>query len=1421
MIKALHQSWLKNVASKHDFISVSLLQRQNISLKILQCIFSENCDIHYLLPEIIDFVERNQVDQQKFLELLFSFRDQLVLQEKEFGLPNNSFSLALQKLQDIIIKIGSYFSHLRMDLNITKQKVSYPKYDRIEGHILKLDHEFRIEKTNSSLLTFFGYEKDEIIGKHLLNLFSTSSRTIIQNSLKQLQNNLRLRIELEVEAQNKNNQRFQAVLKVSRINIEEESAQYTAYIQDNSYIQETQSTLNLLSLAMDSVSDGIIMIDPDAGGTLLFINDTIERMSGFSRKHLLGQPLGVFRGKKANEAEDQEVIDSSVKKGWKGEKHFVRKNGTEYLVSLDTRPVIDEYGKPIAIVAIVRDITDNKARENKILQLQKLVGSIINNLPHFLIVTDDNFKIKFWNYSLEKESGIDSAAATGRNIFDVLPRLKNYNLDIAAKEALIKDEMFSRKFLFEFKDGSENYYQLFLNTISVDSEKQLLWTLQDVTKEELLKIKITWQNARLKFLEKFSQLLNSNLDINSIFRKSAHELRELLHYSYLSFLLPTNPENFSFNLFFVSKESEDYFPQNVFLNLSEQEPYRKVVESRIPVILNKLNSEADSTSAMYLDELEKDCHKIIHIPVVYEKEILGIMNIGHTGRDAYPQSDIDFLQQITSHLAVALKNSSYFKLIGLQNKKLNIINNIYRATQSPDGMQELYESTLEGIAGLINSKSVAFYQTISESSWKRIITSSADDIFPETLELPLRHLKEQTYIWNESTPSTLKMNLSSSKRRSRSGGFSWRVSSALENFSLMWLNSTLVDQVKPDIIQSIIEEIIKQMIIGIDHIYLFQKVRQAESEWETTFNTVNIGLVIVDRRFRIRRVNKAMKDMYQNSVPDFLGKTCKDTFCLDPDPESCFHRHSPKVEIKIINSEYYDEKIQKSILKTFYPMFDPSHKFIGGIFSLYDISEIKSQEEKIKFLSKFPETNPNLVLSITADDQITYFNPAVSRLIEELNISKSDVRKILPDEYLSILKDENKERKFPIELNHQFMDKVFEYYIHKPLEDSNYYFYGIEITEKEALHKQLLQTERIRAVGEMAAGVAHDFNNLLATILGRSQLLLLKLENNSLSEELKIIEKAAKEGGQIVRRLQEVTKDKQSKNFVALNIIEMIKESLIFSANKLKVNNQLRGKPVQLHTDFEGIPIVKGDPVEFREIFTNLLLNAYDAMPNGGDLYISCKEVTGHEVEIIIRDTGTGMPEEVQSKIFNPFFTTKGDKGTGLGLSIAYKTVTAFGGNIKVESEINKGSRFMLSFPACMEEIPAKSQTQAQAQDSIEKIRLLIVDDEPELLDTMAEILRLKFKTVEIANSGSVALEKVQEQEFDVILTDLGMPEMSGWELAEKIKDILPHSRIILVTGWGNQARDELKHHPSVDDVLAKPYELQELIKKINLLYKN
>ncbi len=1416
MINTLFQKWQEKIAQSPHTDALTLFQKKDLLIKLIQVLFSPKKEIYYTLPEIINLTESNCLDYRAFTNALFLLRDTLIYHSRNLSISSSELHQALDTLEEIILKVGAYFSHLRADLNSSYYRnIHSINAESIKGNIIHLDEEFRIEKTNSALLNNFGYEKQEVLGKPLHILFSESSKTIIQNALIQLKKNLRFQLDLEVEASKKNGQRFQALLKISRINIYGVPPKFIAYIKDNTYIHETKSMLNLLSMALESVGEGIIILEPNEQGNILYVNAAMEKMSGFARHQLLGRPFKILRDSSATDELEKDIIKVSLSKGWKGEITNRHKNNHIYLVNLHTQPVKDEYGNVVAIVGIERDITKQKAREDQIIHLKQFVERIINNLPHFVIVTDMSLNIQFWNQFLENESKLKAESVIGKSIFEVFPSLTRLHFDIAAKNTIKTGEFFSKKFYADLFNNGDRYYQLILTPISTDQGIQLLWTILDITKEEILKIRITWQNARLKFLENFSQILNTSLDLRTIFQKLTNELRKILPHKTLSFLIPYNIEKLQFNLFFFSADGIDSFPENYAIDLSEDTSYQELIQKKEPQVHNYYSLEDKLQQFEEEPEYTENIHQLIRIPVCFEKEILGILNIGHEEANYFKQMDIDFLQQIASHLAIAIKNSSYFNLIELQNKKLNIINNILNFPQISSSIDKIYNEAANGFSEILKSELILLYNSRDGNNWNLIVATGNYEHIPATFCLSLDSLKKKSIFWNRFNPFSPDINDFIEFKNYPSGLFIWEISSSHGYFGLWALNNRILDQIEATFILSLVQDIFKQMMIAIDHIDLFEKVKQAESEWKITFDSVNIGLAAIDKDFRILRANKTFLKLYDVNIQQIIGKNFIELFgeYLNFDSNDFSQIHKKK--LTEFREEYYDRRINKKLALKFYPHFDAAEDFQGGVFTLQDVTKQREQEAQIRFLSKFPETNPNIVICTDMNGQIKYINPTARRFMQEFNLSEENLQDLLPGNIQMIIENFNKQKVSHLELEYKFKDRVFEYFIYRTMDGNQFYFYGIDITDKVELHRQLLQTENIRAVGEMAAGVAHDFNNLLATILGRTQLLLLKNYDQKIKDELKVIEKAALDGSEIVRRLQEATREKRDENFQTVDLTEIIRESIIFSASKLKINNQLKGKHIKMHTDLQDNVLVKGNRVELKEVFTNILLNAYDAMIDGGDLFVKCKN-DDNLAHIVIRDTGIGMSEEVKNKIFNPFFTTKGERGTGLGLSIVYRTITSYGGHIKVESEINKGTTFTITLPLSDEPVDSEQKKKIEIEVNNGNLKLLIVDDEPELLYTMAEILRLKFKSVDIADSGKSALAKIEKQTFDVILTDLGMPEMSGWELAQQIKNIQPNSRVILVTGWGDQAKEELKHHPYVDEILSKPYELQNLIEKIN-----
>jgi signal transduction histidine kinase/ActR/RegA family two-component response regulator len=371
-----------------------------------------------------------------------------------------------------------------------------------------------------------------------------------------------------------------------------------------------------------------------------------------------------------------------------------------------------------------------------------------------------------------------------------------------------------------------------------------------------------------------------------------------------------------------------------------------------------------------------------------------------------------------------------------------------------------------------------------------------------------------------------------------------------------------------------------------------------------------------------------------------------------------------------------------------------------------------------------------------------------------------------------------------------------------------------EIDARKLLEEELINAERLRALGEMSGGVAHDFNNILGAILGRAQLLLEKVKNQDVKDGIAIIEKAALDGAETVRRIQEFTRVRvDNRTFSALDINQVISDSIEFTRTRWKNETEAWGRPVEMQCDFGKIPQMMGDPSGLREVFTNLIINAVDAMPKGGTINISTS-VDGDHVLIRVKDSGIGMSGEVQKRTFDPFFTTKGTRGSGLGLSICYGIVSRHDGDIKVNSEIGRGTTFTIRLPLGLPgETPAERK---EMQQSEIRARILVVDDDEMMRAVLTDILIQSGCHVDEVAFGREGIELFNQDEYDMVLTDLGLEDMSGWDVAMKVKGRSPSTPVALITGWGMQLSEEETHSRGVDFVVSKPFRLEELRSIIN-----
>ena len=383
---------------------------------------------------------------------------------------------------------------------------------------------------------------------------------------------------------------------------------------------------------------------------------------------------------------------------------------------------------------------------------------------------------------------------------------------------------------------------------------------------------------------------------------------------------------------------------------------------------------------------------------------------------------------------------------------------------------------------------------------------------------------------------------------------------------------------------------------------------------------------------------------------------------------------------------------------------------------------------------------------------------------------------------------------------------------HAAIALDNARLYDMATRALETLQKsqdKIVQLERLRALGEMASGVAHDFNNILAAVLGQAQLLRPLLEDSALRRGVEVIEQMACDGARTVRRIQEFAKIRRGKAFETVAVNDLVHDVIESTRPRWKDQADARGIRYEVVRELAEVPTVAGDPSELREALMNLVLNALDAMPQGGTFHIRTASTEG-SITITIADTGCRMSEEARRRAFEPFFTTKGAQRTGLGLSVTYGIVRRHGGDIEIHSREGEGTTFTIRLPVGKS---AAVEREVEAPPApAKRAVILVVDDDEAVRDVLAGILTAQGHSVSLAANGKEGLDLFRNEHHDLVLTDLGMGEMSGWQVARAVKELSRETPVILVTGWGEELEPEAVREGSVDFVLSKPFRMEHAL---------
>lgn len=471
------------------------------------------------------------------------------------------------------------------------------------------------------------------------------------------------------------------------------------------------------------------------------------------------------------------------------------------------------------------------------------------------------------------------------------------------------------------------------------------------------------------------------------------------------------------------------------------------------------------------------------------------------------------------------------------------------------------------------------------------------------------------------------------------------------------------------------------------------------------------------------------------------------------------------------------------------------------------------------------------ILEITSKGEIIYSNPSALSLIglpEEKVLTSNFIHLFQESDkeeikrYLSALKTNG--GRIRIESPFQMKGKQVSLTLLSIPDEENPTVLVLmkDVSERRKMEAQLLQAQKMEAIGTLAGGIAHDFNNLLMVIQGNVSLMLLDLEpSHPHYEMLKAIEKKVQSGSKLTSQLLGYArKGRYEVKPIMLN--QLVKEtSETFGRTR---------KNIVLHFDLaKDLHTVEADPGQMEQVLMNLLVNAADAMPLGGELFLRTANATHRDIEgevyevtpgdyvlLSVRDTGIGMDQKTMERIFDPFFTTKGlGRGTGLGLASVYGIVKGHRGYINVQSELGKGSTFSIYLPAS----PEKVETQAPVLERIVKGQgtILLVDDEEYILEVGEKILKMLGYHVLLAENGEKAmtLYETHRDRIDLVILDLIMPYKGGEEVFDLLRKINPDVKVLLSSGYSmdGQAREIMKR--GCKGFIQKPFSIQELSQRV------
>ncbi|HJT27620.1 MAG TPA: PAS domain S-box protein [Pyrinomonadaceae bacterium] len=1142
---------------------------------------------------------------------------------------------------------------------------------------------------------------------------------------------------------------------------------------------------------------------------------------------------------------DTPQVGEHIRRALKGESFTSAVTIGELVFDVRYSPLTDERDNVLGVIGVATDITDSRRAEVSIRESEERYRELFENANDIIYTHDLQGNFTSLNRSGERITGYSREEATMMNVADVIaPDYLGLAREMIAHKA---SEKVSTVYEIDIitKDGRRVRLEVSTRLIFSDGKPVGVQGIaRDLTErkhsEEILRESqafLAQQAQREAMTHRISQAIRCSLDSHEIYKTAVRELGSYLAVDRCSLYMRDDRTKSALNV-------AEYHVRGV-------EPAKSDFALDH---LQTLISALDQTGVFHFSDAANDARITdLYEHILSKANVKSIMYVAIRVGDDVPaafalsttrqirrwsDADIALAKAVADQTGIAIRQAELYQKAESTSIREALVNRLTMAIRASLSLGEVLSTATVELGRALAASRVHLFLLDSEGMSAPLeheyladgvkSIKHVDVDYDDPIARNLSRSNEPLIIsdaqnFDHSSTSLSAYVRAQAHRLEFLSAISYPLIVKGQFRGILSIHQTDRRRLWMDDELTLVQALAERLAIGIAQAELFEMVARGKTEWETTFDAMSDGIFIFDRTGELKRVNRAGATMEAVHPRLLLGRKCCDILRTSEEDETCVVENALETG-RSVTIEITPSRLNRPLLVSVEPVLDENNHAIAVVCTARDLSELRKVQavarEHQSLLTNILESARESIYAVDTEGNFKWCNTAT---LKGLGFQRSN---FIGRPLLSMVYEGDRDlvrEKLDAALQGVAQTYEMRYFSHdgqlryarvdnSPLvvEGQTTGVLGIarDITEQKEERERAARADKLRALGQLASGVAHDFNNSLAAILGRAQLLRRQVNDPALIRNLDIIQTAAEDAAATVRRIQTFARKSAVKEFELVDVAALLNDAVEITRTRWQNEARVRGLEYDVKLNAPREQYTYGSASELREVFVNMIVNAVDAMPRGGRLLVTCRR-KDERLQVHFSDNGIGMPEDVKQKIFEPFFSTKGAHGTGLGLSVSYSIIERHSGSISVDSEPGSGSNFMVDLPA----IAAQSSSDESSATGSEAptLKILVVDDEEPVRETLAEMLVAVRHRVELAGSGPEAVEKLRAGDFDFVFTDLAMPEMDGWETARLIRKSWPNMRIVLVTGYGPTTPPPSGEEDLVDAIIGKPFDFAQV----------